>query len=141
MDRKSQQCMAQIIFEIGQDSLWQWLLQNTLPVPTQSHQASTLQPQGFESTHKSFRGGFLLSSKPANLKKQRILRRKRHCQPVPRTEHQFSALWDGIPGLEKARGELPSFREERGHQPHFVTAPHAAAKWQQGRTKNGSYEA
>lgn len=60
--------MAQIIFEIGQDSLWQQLLQNTLPVPTQSHQASTLQPQGFESTHKSFRGGFLLPSKPANLK-------------------------------------------------------------------------
>lgn len=28
-----------------------------------------------------------------------------------------------------------SFSEELGHQPHFVTAPHTAMKWQQERTQ------
>jgi len=28
-----------------------------------------------------------------------------------------------------------SFSEESGHQPHFATAPRAATKWQQERTK------
>lgn len=32
-----------------------------------------------------------------------------------------------------------SFSEELGHQPHFVTAPHTAMKWQQEHTQIDSY--
>lgn len=34
-----------------------------------------------------------------------------------------------------------SFSEELGHQPHFVTAPHTAMKWQQERIQMDSYKA
>lgn len=32
-----------------------------------------------------------------------------------------------------------SFSEELGQQPHFVTAPHTATKWQQEHAQIGSY--
>ena len=69
MDRKSQQRMAQIVLEIGQDSLRQYLFQNTLHLSMRSHQKSILSNHNTSNLLiNPLRGRFLFLSKPANLK-------------------------------------------------------------------------
>lgn len=69
MDRKSQQCMAQIILEIGQDSLRQYLFQNTLHLSIRSHQKPILSNYNTSNLLiNPLRGRFLFLSKTANWK-------------------------------------------------------------------------
>lgn len=114
MDRKSPHCMAQIILEMGQDSSWQHLFQNTLHPAVRSHQKPILSNSNTSNPLTNpLRGIFLV------LSKQRILRRRCHRQLVPRMAHRFSS-----PGTHVRAGEPmwePSFGEALGHQPHFVT--------------------
>lgn len=80
MDRKCQQCMAQIILEIGQDSLRQYLFQNVLHPSIRSHQKSTL--SNYNTSNLLLNppmGRFLFVSKRVNLRKQRAPRRRRRC--------------------------------------------------------------
>lgn len=128
MDRRSQQCTEQIMVEMGQDSSRQYLFQNTLPLSLQSHQKSILSNSN-TSSHliNPWRGGFLFLRKTADLKNKESW--GGGSSTSTSTTPPISSHLRGISC--RRRPWEASFSEEFGHQPHFVTAPHAATKWQQ----------
>lgn len=100
--------MAQIILEIGQDSLRQYLFQNVLHLSIRSHQKSIL--SNYNTSNLLLNppmGRFPFVSKRVNLRKQRTLRRRRRCHVQSPGSH-LGVLC--VCRQRKARGKLHSTR-------------------------------
>lgn len=104
--------MAQIILEIGQDSLRQYLFQNVLHLSIRSHQKSILSNYNTSNLLVNLpMGRFLFISKRVNLGKQRTPRRRCHSRTVPCAVPRFPP-WGFMCVQRKARGKLHSTRSE-----------------------------